>query len=58
MHQCEKCRFKAQYEKNPVSWIGRFWHWHIRWCPGWKRYYASQTVEEKARLTARYNLPN
>ena len=35
---CENCPIRAKAEAKPKSLIGRFWHWHIKWCPGWKTY--------------------
>lgn len=53
---CAKCRFRAKYDANPKSLLGRFWRWHIRFCPGWKKYYASLPQMEKNDLAVKYNL--
>jgi len=37
-HNCEECALRKRAETKPKSFIGRFWHWHITWCPGWKSY--------------------
>jgi len=51
---CEHCSLRARYERNPRSLLGRLWRWHTGWCPGWKRYLASLSPEDRERLTARY----
>ncbi len=55
-HNCEKCAFRAKYDKNPRSLLGRIWRWHTGFCPGWKRYYASLPESEKDRLAEKYRL--
>ncbi len=35
--------------------MGRFWRWHINFCPGWKGYFNSLDDEKKAELRAKYN---
>ena len=52
---CEKCAFRAKHDENPKSLAGRFWRWHINFCPGWKKYFISLTSEEKSKLAAQYN---
>ena len=37
-HNCEECPMRKRADANPKSLIGRFWHWHTKWCPGWKSY--------------------
>ena len=32
-YPCENCKFRAHYDKNPKSALGRFWRWHINFCP-------------------------
>lgn len=54
-HACENCKFRANYDKNPQSLMGRFWRWHINFCPGWKGYFTSLDDEKKAALRAKYN---
>jgi hypothetical protein len=51
---CAKCRFRAKYDENPKSFLGRFWRWHINFCPGWKGYFTSLSPEEKAKLAEQY----
>ncbi len=51
---CVKCGFRARYDNNPKSLLGRLWRWHINFCPGWKGYFTSLPPEEKAKLAERY----
>ena len=57
-HNCENCSFRAKYDTKPNSLLGRFWRWHINFCPGWKKYMKSQTEEQKQILINKYNLLN
>lgn len=54
--QCEQCKIRKKYDDNPKSFIGKFWRWHIGFCPGWKGYMKSLDENTKAELTAKYNL--
>lgn len=54
--KCANCNLRAKYDKDPKSFIGRFWRWHINFCPGWKGYMASLSDEEREELRAKYNL--
>ncbi|NLD38726.1 MAG: hypothetical protein GX654_17835 [Desulfatiglans sp.] len=53
---CENCRFRSRYDKDPKSFLGRIWRWHIGFCPGWKQYYKSLSDDKKFELTKMYNL--
>jgi hypothetical protein len=53
---CQECRFRAKYDKNPTSILGRLWHWHVSWCPGWKAYMQSLSAEKRAEIATRYSL--
>ena len=55
-HNCEECKLRAKYDKAPKSLIGRFWRWHIGFCPGWKSYMGSLDETKKNELTTKYNL--
>jgi len=55
-HNCENCKIRAKYDAKPKSLIGRFWRWHINFCPGWKKYILSLTNERKQELVDKYNL--
>ena len=54
MAKCEKCQFRAKYEQNPRSILGRLWKWHTGWCPGWRGYLKSLPEEERSKLLERY----
>ena len=53
-YRCETCPLRAKYDKNPKSFIGRFWRWHINFCPGWKGYFTSRDEATKATLREKY----
>ncbi len=36
--RCADCPLRKKAEATPKSLLGRFWYWHIKWCPGWKAY--------------------
>jgi len=55
-HDCENCSIRAKYDKMPTSLIGRFWRWHIKFCPGWKKYMNSLDDEKKEMIKEKYNL--
>ena len=52
---CANCKFRAKYDQNPQSVIGRVWRWHINFCPGWKSYLKSLSDEERAFVCEKYN---
>lgn len=54
-HQCENCKLRAKYDRKPKSLTGRFWRWHINFCPGWKAYFNSLSEEQKTALRGKYN---
>lgn len=53
---CSDCLFRAKYDKNPKSFLGKLWRWHITWCPGWKKYMAALPDEERARIVVKYGI--
>jgi len=55
-HNCETCGFRAKYDNNPKSILGRIWRWHANWCPGWKGYITSLPDDERIRLAEKYNM--
>ncbi len=55
-HNCEKCGFRAKYDHNPKSLLGRIWRWHAGWCPGWKAYMRSLDAEKRIELANTYQL--
>lgn len=54
--RCPNCPMRAKYDRKPKSLIGRFWRWHINFCPGWKAYYTSLPEEEQKALREKYSL--
>lgn len=54
---CADCTFRAKYDRNPKSLLGRLWRWHAGWCPGWKKYMGSLPVDERITLANRYDMP-
>ncbi len=55
-HPCSKCILRAMYDKKPDSIIGRFWRWHIKYCPGWKSYFKLLDDNSKEELIKKYGL--
>ncbi|MDR2910596.1 MAG: hypothetical protein LBV47_04420 [Bacteroidales bacterium] len=55
-HNCESCPIRAKYDKAPKSVVGRFWRWHINFCPGWKGYMRSLDDENRQMLKEKYHL--
>ena len=53
---CENCAFRAKYDNNPGSFLGRLWRWHANWCPGWKSYMRSLSDEERIHTAEKYNM--
>ena len=53
---CEECTFRAKYDQNPKSFLGRLWRWHIGFCPGWKKYFKDLPEDKKLELSNQYNL--
>ncbi|MGC9195881.1 MAG: hypothetical protein ACP5IL_10560 [Syntrophobacteraceae bacterium] len=54
LRNCGNCWFRAKYDDNPGSLIGRLWKWHTNWCPGWKSYIKSLPENEKNRILEKY----
>ena len=55
-HDCEDCNFRAIYDKNPKSLLGRIWRWHAGWCPGFKGYITSLPETQRVEIANRYRL--
>ena len=53
---CENCKLRAKYDVKPKSFAGRFWRWHINFCPGWKGYMKTLDEDQKKAVAAKYNL--
>jgi hypothetical protein len=54
---CAGCAFRAKYDNNPKSLLGRLWRWHTNFCPGWRSYMKSLPEEEKKALVEKYKFP-
>ncbi|SDW07662.1 hypothetical protein SAMN05444411_10126 [Lutibacter oricola] len=57
-HMCNECKLRAKYDEKPNSFVGKFWRWHINFCPGWKAYLKSLDNDAKNKLKLKYNLKN
>ncbi|PZX20009.1 hypothetical protein LX69_00459 [Breznakibacter xylanolyticus] len=55
-HNCDTCPLRARYDRNSKSLMGRFWRWHIRFCPGWKAYFQSLDANAQQLLVNQYQL--
>lgn len=53
-YKCAQCPLRAKYDQKPNSFVGRFWRWHINFCPGWKGYFQSRPTEEQEALREQY----
>lgn len=53
---CADCCMRRKYEANPRSLVSRFWHWHTRFCPGWKAFMKSLSEEEREKMRIKYDL--
>jgi hypothetical protein len=56
MEACAECSMRKKYDIKPKSFTGRFWRWHIGFCPGWKKYFNSLSDTERQELTVKYQL--
>jgi hypothetical protein len=55
-HMCKSCGFRAKYDNNPKSVLGKVWRWHAGWCPGWKAYITSLPEDERIKLAVKYDM--
>ncbi len=55
-HTCANCPMRAKYDAKPKSLAGRFWRFHIKFCPGWKKYFSSLPLAEQREVARRYNI--
>jgi hypothetical protein len=53
---CADCKFRARYDENPKSLLGRFWRFHINFCPGWRSYLKSLSDEDRAKIVEKYGI--
>jgi len=56
VQKCKNCGFRAKYDANPKSILGRFWLWHANWCPGWKSYITSMPDDKRIMLAEQYEM--
>ena len=52
-YRCSTCPMRAKHDAKPTSFTGRFWRWHINFCPGWKAYFNSLSDVEKEEIGKR-----
>jgi hypothetical protein len=45
---------RAKYDARPKSFAGRFWRWHINFCPGWKKYMLSLDEQRRSEIATHY----
>jgi len=55
-NNCENCTMRLKYDEKPKSFAGRFWRWHINFCPGWKMYMKSLTEEQRKEIAKKYSI--
>lgn len=55
-YPCADCVMRRKYETSPRSFFVRLWHWHTKFCPGWKAYFNSLSDSEKEEVRTKYNL--
>ncbi|PKD78397.1 hypothetical protein CWS33_30505 [Escherichia coli] len=53
-HNCQQCPLRRRYDRSPKSLLGRFWRWHINFCPAWKASFLSLSEEERHVLRKQY----
>ena len=54
--KCNDCTLRKKYDTSPKSLAGRFWRWHINFCPGWKAYMKSLDEATKQEVAQKYKL--
>ena len=54
--KCGECPLRTKYDQKPKSFAGRFWRWHINFCPGWKSYMRSLEATERMEIAEHYRL--
>ena len=54
-YKCISCPMREKFEKNPKSFLGKLWRWHINFCPGWKAYFQSLPQATQEVLREEYN---
>ncbi len=54
-NNCTNCSLRGKFDEKPKSFAGRFWRWHINFCPGWKAYFTSLPKQEQQVLREKYS---
>ena len=54
-NNCANCSLRGKFDEKPKSFAGRFWRWHINFCPGWKAYFTSLPKQEQQVLREKYS---
>lgn len=54
-YKCSTCPMRAKHDSKPDSFVGKFWRWHINFCPGWKAYFNSLSDSDKEAIRQKYN---
>jgi hypothetical protein len=52
--KCNNCAWREKYDRNPSSFLGKLWRWHINWCPGWKTYMNALSQQDKTIIVEKY----
>lgn len=55
-NNCAECPMRAKYDAKPKSFAGRFWRFHINFCPGWKQYMNAMESSERNKIAKHYNI--
>jgi hypothetical protein len=55
-NNCANCGLRKKYDNKPRSILGRFWRWHIGFCPGWKAYMKSLDDNQREDIIKQYKL--
>ncbi|MEN6463461.1 MAG: hypothetical protein ABFC94_19095 [Syntrophomonas sp.] len=45
--KCANCKRREYAMNHPDSFRSKLWHWHTKWCPGWKAYQKELKTTEK-----------
>lgn len=53
---CETCKFRAKYDNNPTSFLGRLWRWHAGWCPGFRSYLMGMEEGRRKEIAGKYGM--
>ena len=53
---CDVCPWRQKYDTNPMSFLGRLWKFHIRFCPGWKVFMQNLPTDQQQEIRKKYNI--